>query len=182
MNTVSRLHCTNAAHLAAWHKKSLNVFQFRLSLSGWQDSNLRPPHPKCGAIPGYATPRLAFFLHRIWRNTIPIAIGIRYTPISVLVLYRVWRDTIPIAIGIRYTPIAFFGVYRASTTPLRIPSEKLAEREGFEPSIRVNPVCRFSKPVVSATHPSLLLFFLRIANVNFCTNNTRITKAFFYAC
>src|SRR5690606_34372880 len=25
--------------------------------SGWQDSNLRPPHPKCGAIPGYATPR-----------------------------------------------------------------------------------------------------------------------------
>src|SRR5690606_13530541 len=27
-------------------------------VSGWQDSNLRPPHPKCGAIPGYATPRL----------------------------------------------------------------------------------------------------------------------------
>lgn len=27
-------------------------------LSGWQDSNLRPPHPKCGAIPGYATPRI----------------------------------------------------------------------------------------------------------------------------
>jgi hypothetical protein len=26
--------------------------------SGWQDSNLRPPHPKCGAIPGYATSRL----------------------------------------------------------------------------------------------------------------------------
>jgi hypothetical protein len=26
-------------------------------LSGWQDSNLRPPHPKCGAIPGYATSR-----------------------------------------------------------------------------------------------------------------------------
>ena len=25
--------------------------------SGWQDSNLRPPHPKCGAIPGYATSR-----------------------------------------------------------------------------------------------------------------------------
>ena len=32
-------------------------------LSGWQDSNLRPPHPKCGAIPGYATPRkgISFF-------------------------------------------------------------------------------------------------------------------------
>lgn len=26
-------------------------------MSGWQDSNLRPPAPKAGAIPGYATPR-----------------------------------------------------------------------------------------------------------------------------
>ncbi len=26
-------------------------------VSGWQDSNLRPPAPKAGAIPGYATPR-----------------------------------------------------------------------------------------------------------------------------
>ena len=26
-------------------------------MSGWQDSNLRPPRPKRGAIPGYATPR-----------------------------------------------------------------------------------------------------------------------------
>src|SRR5690606_31502712 len=33
-------------------------------LSGWQDSNLRPPHPKCGAIPGYATPRLVSFRYR----------------------------------------------------------------------------------------------------------------------
>ena len=29
-------------------------------LSGWQDSNLRPPGPKPGAIPGYATPRVFF--------------------------------------------------------------------------------------------------------------------------
>ena len=28
-----------------------------LCSSGWQDSNLRPPAPKAGAIPGYATPR-----------------------------------------------------------------------------------------------------------------------------
>src|SRR5690606_39331155 len=36
----------------------------RAFLSGWQDSNLRPPHPKCGAIPGYATPRkgITFFV------------------------------------------------------------------------------------------------------------------------
>lgn len=26
-------------------------------LSGWQDLNLRPPAPKAGAIPSYATPR-----------------------------------------------------------------------------------------------------------------------------
>ena len=32
----------------------------------------------------------------------------------------------------------------------------MAEREGFEPSVRVKPVRRFSKPLVSATHPSLL--------------------------
>ncbi len=29
-------------------------------LSGRQDSNLRPPAPKAGAIPGYATPRKYF--------------------------------------------------------------------------------------------------------------------------
>ena len=30
-----------------------------------------------------------------------------------------------------------------------------AEREGFEPSVQVNPIRRFSKPVPSATRPSL---------------------------
>ena len=40
----------------AKNKKSPTTVE--LFLSGWQDSNLRPPHPKCGAIPGYATPRL----------------------------------------------------------------------------------------------------------------------------
>ena len=29
-------------------------------MSGWQDSNLRPPRPKRGAIPGYATPRFRY--------------------------------------------------------------------------------------------------------------------------
>ncbi len=32
---------------------------------------------------------------------------------------------------------------------------RLAEREGFEPSVEVYPLRRFSKPLVSATHPSL---------------------------
>ena len=31
----------------------------------------------------------------------------------------------------------------------------MAETEGFEPSVRVIPVRRFSKPLVSATHPRL---------------------------
>ena len=53
-------------------------------LSGWQDSNLRPPAPKAGAIPGYATPRdlrlptakLVFDLGaKAPRDT-----GLRYTP------------------------------------------------------------------------------------------------------
>ena len=32
---------------------------------------------------------------------------------------------------------------------------RLAETEGFEPSVREFPVRRFSKPLVSATHPRL---------------------------
>ena len=32
---------------------------------------------------------------------------------------------------------------------------KVAETEGFEPSVRESPVRRFSKPLVSATHPRL---------------------------
>lgn len=35
---------------------------------------------------------------------------------------------------------------------------ELAETEGFEPSVPVNPVRRFSKPLVSATHPRLRRF------------------------
>ena len=38
------------------HLQGQGLLKIRLS-SGWQDSNLRPPHPKCGAIPGYATSR-----------------------------------------------------------------------------------------------------------------------------
>src|SRR5262245_54399731 len=33
--------------------------------------------------------------------------------------------------------------------------ETAAEREGFEPSVQVNPIRRLSKPVPSATRPSL---------------------------
>jgi|GEM_PF-1754924 hypothetical protein len=43
-------------------KKANPEFWTGLFWSGWQDSNLRPPAPKAGAIPGYATPR-DFKLH-----------------------------------------------------------------------------------------------------------------------
>ncbi len=49
-----------------WSKP--NVFKQKtarklfLKKSGWQDSNLRPPRPKRGAIPGYATPRTIIIL------------------------------------------------------------------------------------------------------------------------
>ena len=36
--------------------------QIHSLLSGWQDSNLRPPAPKAGAIPGYATSRTWYLL------------------------------------------------------------------------------------------------------------------------
>ena len=46
---------THGSHPAT--KKESPTFVELSFKSGWQDSNLRPPHPKCGAIPGYATPR-----------------------------------------------------------------------------------------------------------------------------
>lgn len=45
------------------NKKRLTVFENYkplIFMSGWQDLNLRPPAPKAGAIPGYATPRTSF--------------------------------------------------------------------------------------------------------------------------
>jgi hypothetical protein len=42
------------------NKKPIDLHRWVERLSGWQDSNLRPPAPKAGAIPGYATPREIF--------------------------------------------------------------------------------------------------------------------------
>src|SRR5262249_41125739 len=44
---------------------------------------------------------------------------------------------------------------RKRTRARRTPTDPWTEREGFEPSIEVYPLCRFSKPVPSATRPSL---------------------------
>jgi hypothetical protein len=41
-------------------------------------------------------------------------------------------------------------------------SLELAETEGFEPSVGVIPLRRFSKPLVSATHPRLRKCPLRL--------------------
>src|SRR5690606_9919366 len=46
---------TLGSHPALKTKSPTNV---ELFLSGWRDSNPRPPAPHAGAIPGYATTRL----------------------------------------------------------------------------------------------------------------------------
>src|SRR3546814_10856050 len=61
-------------------------------------------------------------------------------------------------------------------------AEALAETEGFEPSVPDLPVRRFSKPLVSATHPRLrseehtseLQSLMRISYAFFCLKNKKI--------
>jgi|TARA_R110000737_G_scaffold349591_2_gene386185 hypothetical protein len=73
--SLQHLSCSVSAAAEAmgpkWFKTILNKKgeDFSSPVSGWQDSNLRPPRPKRGAIPGYATPRTlkvrfaGFFVH-----------------------------------------------------------------------------------------------------------------------
>lgn len=49
----------------------------KLFKSGWQDSNLRPPAPKAGAIPGYATPRNGIFFYSVEREGFEPSIPLR---------------------------------------------------------------------------------------------------------
>jgi hypothetical protein len=46
--------------------KKASLKSINEALSGWQDSNLRPPGPKPGAIPGYATSRTKKYLPLIF--------------------------------------------------------------------------------------------------------------------
>jgi hypothetical protein len=52
---------TNINQLRKVQSKKATGYQLlfckKLFWSGWQDLNLRPPAPKAGAIPSYATPR-----------------------------------------------------------------------------------------------------------------------------
>src|SRR5438270_4919874 len=48
-----------------------------------------------------------------------------------------------------------YGNNAASEQNTSLYQSDLAETEGFEPSVRESPVRRFSKPLVSATHPRL---------------------------
>ena len=52
------------AFLYALFLVSISVDQQRTIWSGRQDSNLRPPVPKTGALPGCATPRLNAVLNK----------------------------------------------------------------------------------------------------------------------
>ena len=60
--TNNSLRKSNLAQSYGWpgHKirKALTFVKAFLTLSGWRDSNPRPPAPHAGAIPGYATTRL----------------------------------------------------------------------------------------------------------------------------
>jgi hypothetical protein len=66
--------------------------------SGWQDSNLRPPAPKAGAIPGYATPRTGIIFFNIKIAHLNNFVGVAgFEPTTST--SQMWRDT-----GLRYTP------------------------------------------------------------------------------
>jgi hypothetical protein len=52
------------------------------------------------------------------------------------------------------------------------------EGEGFEPSIQVDPVCRFSKPVPSASRPPL---HMRWENGTACLINGRVRECMIVA-
>ena len=101
--------------------------------SGYQDSNLGPPAPKAGALPDCATSRTCYFRMRY----IP---KFGWTP-------GFEPGTLPILIGMRY---------RTALHPEK--ESPLARACGWG-GIRTRgtsfPVRRFSKPVVSATHPPI---------------------------
>ena len=84
--------------------------------SGWQDSNLRPPAPKAGALT-----------------------GLRYTPCTSLNLGS--DQNAKSHIDTNSNTLCGDGGIRTPDTPFR--------------------VCRFSKPVVSATHPRHRIYILR---------------------
>ena len=79
--------------MSAKKKKPLIISGLRGFLSGWQDSNLRPPAPKAGAMTGLRyTPNTIFFLTLVLSLSISrdssidlpdprdAMTGLRYTP------------------------------------------------------------------------------------------------------
>ncbi len=125
------------------------------NLSGYQDSNLGPPAPKAGALPDCATSRTCYFRMRY----IP---KFGWTP-------GFEPGTLPILIGMRY---------RTALHPEK--ESPLARACGWG-GIRTRgtsfPVRRFSKPVVSATHPPIrgLIFkrTQRYVHCEYLPNNSK---------
>jgi hypothetical protein len=123
-------------------------------MSGWQDSNLRPPAPKAGALTGLRyTPNFILITKEL--TTFPILnrdalTGLRYTPNFILITKEL--TTFPI-------------LNRDALTPLLtgLNPGHIAERGGFEPPVGL-PLRQFSKLLVSATHPPLR-----------CTTNCQFT-------
>jgi hypothetical protein len=129
-------------------------------MSGWQDSNLRPPAPKAGAIPGYATPRNGICFYWSILITLPSnLVGVAgFEPTTSCSQSR--RDT-----GLRYTPnlVSVFPFFEGSAKKQFIFDKSYfdffffisAERAGFEPAVPL-PVRQFSKLFLSATQAPLL--------------------------
>ncbi len=115
-----------------WHHLSF--------LSGWQDSNLRPPHPKCGAIPGYATPRVVYKYNRLKSGWQDSNLRPPHPKCGAIPGYATPRTSVSIFLRTLFL------------------SGRVAVREGFEPSVRL-PVRQFSKLFLSASqapHPPCL--------------------------
>jgi|AVFP01.1.fsa_nt_gi hypothetical protein len=120
-------------------KKASFLQKLTLALSGWQDSNLRPPRPKRGAITGLRyTPKTTFVVNILKnRSCIP----------------KEWRTCLP--------KPAFLCII----CPLSLKLQRAkAERPGFEPGqhLRVDRLAICSITTLAPLHFSLKerLFFM----------------------
>ena len=111
------------------NRSSAGCLQERVPASGWQDSNLRPPAPKAGAIPGYATPRKPISGTQLSKKSLrvgfPEAFRSENSSVGVAGFEPTtsstpcWRDT-----RLRYTPMN----YRAN---VRCPKGNVQASAGF---------------------------------------------------
>ena len=127
-----------------------------IPLSGWQDSNLRPPAPKAGAMTGLRyTPNYNEFVYYFNQFLIVIRtakLDCKDSTSFLITMIKTkkmrWEgDYFPFS---QWSPRLLFNK-KSSPSHWSI-IRTFAVRGGFEPPVRAN-VRMFSKHVVSATHP-----------------------------